>query len=181
MSDAFKVVGRERLLSCFAFTVERRTVSSKDGEFSRDIASHNGAVAVVAQRPDGCIALLRQYRAAFDAEIWEIPAGTLDVAGEEPLSAAKRELLEEVGCSSTEWSALGTFMVSPGWTDQLMHLFLATNVSLMESQPSGPEESAMTIHWKTLDEIRNLIASGESLDYSLSMGLARCFGDLVLA
>ncbi len=176
MSSDFEVVKNETLLSCFAFEVVRKTISHSGNLHHRDIASHRGAVAVVAQRNDGRVALLRQYRAAFDAVIWEIPAGTLDKAGEPALKAAQRELLEEIGCTSNHWSDLGAFMVSPGWTNQVMQLFMARSVSFSEAEPSGPEESAMTVHWLTLQEIRDVLTSGELLDSSLSIGLARSFG-----
>ncbi len=176
MSDEFAVTSYETLLSSFVFEVERRTVVARQESFTRDVVTHNGAVGVVAVTPDGRVGLLRQYRAPFDREVWEIPAGTLDVQGESELLAAKRELLEEVGGRSDDWQQLGSFMVSPGWTNQVMHLFKAENVRVSKAAPEGPEENAMSACWLTLDEIRDLIKSTQPLDFSLSMGMALCFG-----
>ncbi len=180
MSDRFGVVATEPLLSSFVFDVVRNSVSGLGQEFTRDVVVHKGAVGIVAQRADGRVGLLRQYRAAFDAEIWEIPAGTLDVEGEPLLEAAQRELAEELGASARTWLHLGTYMVSPGWTNQVMHLFKATELELFTSAPEGPEETAMSVHWLTLDEIKDLLKSDEPLDYSLSMGLVQSFGAKVL-
>lgn len=179
MSEIFKVVSSEQLLSSFVFDVERRTVAGAETHFERDVVVHNGAVAVIPVRSDGHVGLLKQYRATFDREIWEIPAGTLDVYGESVIDAAQRELLEEIGGVSNQWRALGTYMVSPGWTNQVMHLFEASNVELSASSPSGPEEEAMSVHWLDLAEIQELVTGTEILDYSLSMALLRRFGEQI--
>jgi ADP-ribose pyrophosphatase len=176
VSDLFAVAKVEPLLSSFVFEVERRTVEGQGTSFSRDVVTHKGAVGIVAQTSDGRVGLLRQYRAPFDREIWEIPAGTLDIPGESELIAAQRELLEEVGGSSNHWRKLGSFMVSPGWTNQVMHLYKAEQVTLSQASPEGPEENSMSVHWLTREDIRDLIRSSDSLDYSLSMGLALSFG-----
>ncbi len=100
MSPPFRVVATEPLLASRVFRVERRTVSDGGQTFTRDVVTHQGAVAILAINDRGEIGMLRQYRAPFDAEVLEIPAGTLDVEGEDPLGAAQRELREELGCEA---------------------------------------------------------------------------------
>ncbi len=86
----------------------------------------------------GEIGLIHQYRAPFDRFCWEIPAGTLDVPGEEVLVAAQRELREELGCEADQWTLLGTFMTSPGWSNQLMYIFEARRCTTWRAVPPGP-------------------------------------------
>ena len=176
MSEQFSVISSEKILESFVFSVERRLVEGRDEQFSRDVVTHNGAVGIVALDSAGRVGLLKQYRATFDKEIWEIPAGTLDIPDESHLDAAKRELREELGGVSDDWASLGTFMVSPGWTNQIMHLFKASAVQVEAPSPHGPEESAMSVHWFELDEIRALLGREAVLDFSLTMGLVRAFG-----
>jgi ADP-ribose pyrophosphatase len=109
------------------------TVLDADGrERTRDIIEHPGAVAVVAIQ-DGQVLMVHQYRSPARRVLVEIPAGTLergpDGTLEDPALAAARELGEETGCGAATWRSLGTFYTAPGFSEELMHLYLATDVT----------------------------------------------------
>lgn len=103
------------------------TVELPDGrEATREVVRHPGAVAVLPLTEDGRLIVVEQFRKALDRSIIEIPAGKLE-AGEAPLACAIRELKEETGYSSDEISYLVSFSTSPGFADEIIHLYLAQN------------------------------------------------------
>jgi ADP-ribose pyrophosphatase len=105
------------------------------------------AVAVVPVTPAGDVVLVRQFRPPVRADLTEIPAGLLDVEGEDALTCAGRELLEETGFRHTEIAFLGGAFVSPGFTDEYMHLFWARTESAPVSEPEpGIEVVRMPLH-----------------------------------
>jgi ADP-ribose pyrophosphatase len=89
-----------------------------------DVIRHPGASAIVPLTAQGGVLLIRQFRYAIGADIWEIPAGTLNPA-ESPLACAQRELEEEVGITARQWSPLGAITPVPGYSDEVIHLFVA--------------------------------------------------------
>src|SRR5688500_13057359 len=108
-----------------------------DGEVAeREIVEHASAVAVVPIDPDGHVVLIRHYRHAITETIGEVPAGKLDVDGEAPEEAARRELLEEVGLTAGEMAQLTSFYNSSGWTDEMTTVYLARDV-LPGTTPEG--------------------------------------------
>lgn len=131
-----RVLHRGRYLEFRIDTIERADGSRSE----RDIAGHPGAVAVVAIDPDDQVLLVRQWRTPALKVLLEIPAGTLDVDAttsqtEDPDLAARRELEEETGYRAGSWQLLTSFWSAPGFTSELMHLYLATDLS-----PAHPEE-----------------------------------------
>ena len=176
MSDSFRVVGTKKLLQSRVFGVEQRTVEHDGTTFERDVVSHLGAVAILAINERDEIGMIRQYRTPFDRFCWEVPAGTLDVPGEDALSAAKRELLEELGCEATQWSLLGRFMTSPGWSNQLMTIFEARGLAAAERHPAGPEEAGSTVRWFSRDELRETLRREPAIDNTTVVALGRLFG-----
>jgi ADP-ribose pyrophosphatase len=179
VSDSFRVVGTKKLLQSRVFGVERRTVEHDGTTFERDVVSHLGAVAILAINERDEIGMIRQYRTPFDRFCWEVPAGTLDVPGEDSLSAAKRELLEELGCEATQWSLLGRFMTSPGWSNQLMTIFEARGLAAAERHPAGPEEAGSTVRWFSRDELRETLRREPAIDNTTVVALGRLFGTFV--
>ena len=115
--------------------VEIETWPSGDWEILR----HPGACAVVAVTPGDDVVLVRQFRPAIRRSILEVPAGLLDVEGEAPVDCAVRELVEETGHIATDVRSLGSYLTSPGMTDERFHLFIA-NASPLPSPEHEPEE-----------------------------------------
>lgn len=142
-----------------------RNIRVPDGSsVTRETVVHPGAVGVVALDTDGTVVLERQYRAALDRRLLEIPAGKRDVPGEPPLETARRELIEETGFAAAEWFELGSFFNSPGFTDEHTVLFLATGLSEVGSDVQGPEEEAMELVRMPLVEVWDRVESGELVD-----------------
>ncbi len=113
------------------FRVERR-----DG---RDVVVHGPAVAIVAVDRDGHVTLVRQERVPAGGSVLELPAGGVE-PGESPLEAARRELREETGLHGGEWLEAATFFTTPGYSDERMHLVLATGLEQGEAEPEGSEK-----------------------------------------
>jgi len=130
---------------------------------TRIVVRHPGAVAVVPIGGDHLM-LIRQYRAAVDTELLEIPAGKLDVAGEAPLETARRELEEEMGLRASRFESLGNFYTTPGFSDELMYLYAAYDLAPVAASPVGPEEEAAQIVAVPLAEVPDLIKAGEVRD-----------------
>ncbi|MYG98080.1 MAG: NUDIX hydrolase [Acidimicrobiaceae bacterium] len=137
---------------------------------TRDVVHLRGAVAVVAVDGDDVV-LLRQYRTPVEGELLEIPAGTRDVGGEDPAGTARRELAEEAGLACESLEQLGTFFNSPGFCDELTHVFLATGLSEVPREPDGAEEEWMTIDRVGLDEAIEMIGRGQIRDAKTIIGL----------
>ena len=156
MSSAFEPVGAETKYEGKIFTVREETFRHEDGEEStREIVRHTGAVGVVCH--DGAsLWLVRQPREAVGIpDLLEIPACKLDVEGEEPLEAAKRELAEEIGKAAAEWEHLHTFFTSPGFTDEVCHVYLATGLSDASAEPD--EHERIDIEVRPLAELDAII------------------------
>lgn len=152
------------------------TIEAPDGShFERDLVMSPGAVGVVAvlADPEGGLAvvLVRQYRAALDAELLEIPAGMRDVVGEDPEATARRELIEEAGFAAGRMESLAAFHNSAGMTDALTQVFLATQLTAVEAAPEGPEEQAMTVVQVPLADAVAMIERGELTDAKTVIGV----------
>ena len=130
----------------------------------REVVRHPGAVAVVPLHDDGTVTLLRQYRAALDAEIWEIPAGLRDVAGEPTDETARRELAEEAGLAAGHLEHLVTFHNSPGFSDEAVAIYVATGLSAVPDDRQGAEEEAMAVERLPLADARAMVADGRITD-----------------
>ena len=128
--DASETVWKGKLL---AVTVERW------GDYEREIVEHPGAVAIVSVDTEGEMAFVRQLREATRGPLLEIPAGTRE-PGEDPLATAKRELREECGLTGGEWTRIGGFWTTPGFSREYMRVFLAEGVERGEAAPEADEE-----------------------------------------
>ncbi len=147
------------------------TFVDPDGnEFERDVVHHPGAVVVVPVI-DGDVILVRQYRAAIDAELLELPAGKRDVTDEPVELTAHRELEEEVGMKAGSMVKLAEFYNSPGFCDEHSFLFLATDLTPCATSFQGHEEQHMTIERVPLDRVPDLVASGDLVDGKSIIGL----------
>jgi 8-oxo-dGTP pyrophosphatase MutT (NUDIX family) len=176
VSESFHVVGTTPLLQSHVFGVERRVVEHDGVTFERDVVTHPGAVAMLAINERDEIGLIRQYRTPFDRFCWEIPAGTLDVPGEDTLTAAKRELREELGVEAQQWTLLGTFMTSPGWSNQRMWIYEARVLHDVPRSPAGPEETSSSVHWLSPEELRETLRGEPAIDNTMAVALNRVYG-----
>jgi 8-oxo-dGDP phosphatase len=159
---------------------EFRTVSSRDvhigrvvglrvdevlmpggGTALREVVEHLGAVAVVAVDDDGQVVLIHQYRHPLGHRLWELPAGLLDSPDEVPVEGARRELAEEVGLAASEWSTLVDVAASPGFTDEVVRVFLARGLSVVDRELQGDEEADLVIRRVPLGEAVRMALAGE--------------------
>lgn len=139
----------------------------------REVVHHPGAVAIVPVLPDGDLVLVRQYRHAVERETLELPAGTREL-GEEPLHTAIRELREETGYHAESMTELVRFFVSPGWADEELVVYLASDIVAGQDQPESDEDlSVVTIHPNRVTE---LIHSREIVDSKTIVGLLAWLG-----
>lgn len=170
--DGFEVTGeREIFAGHMLRLVEASVVVPGGSTVSREIVRHPGAVAVVAVDETGDVLLERQYRAALDTNLLEIPAGKLDVVGEPVEVAARRELLEETGFEAAHWTPLVSFYNSPGFADEHSTIFLAEGLNEVGHELQGPEEKAMVVERVPLASVWELITSGELVDAKSIIGL----------
>ena len=166
------MVGEEVIHRGHVISLAVGRFAAPDGEiFERDVVHHPGAVSVVPLHADGTVVLVRQYRAAIDRELLEVPAGKRDVHGEDPAVTAHRELAEEVGLRAGRVEKLAEFYNSPGFCDEHSYVFLALDLEEVTSDAQGPEERHMTIEQIALPEVPALIASGEISDAKTIIGL----------
>ncbi|MGB9859138.1 MAG: NUDIX domain-containing protein [Moorellaceae bacterium] len=162
-------VKSERIYTGKILNLRRDIVLLPDGrEASREVVEHTGAVAIVALEPDGRIYLVRQYRYPIGRVTLEIPAGKLD-AGEDPATCARRELMEEIGLAAGELRLLLTFYSTPGFSDEIMYLFLATGLRPQKSQPD--EDEFLEVVCLPLEEAVEKIRTGEIVDAKSIAGL----------
>jgi 8-oxo-dGTP pyrophosphatase MutT (NUDIX family) len=147
--------------------------NGKTAEF--EIVHHPGGAAVVALDAEQRVCLLRQYRHAIQKWIWELPAGKLD-AGEPPLTTAQRELLEETGANATRWTALGRMITSPGVFTEVVHLYLAQDITLSEA--ATEEHELLEVHWVAFPEALARAAAGDIEDGKTVVGLFRAINQL---
>lgn len=127
----------------------------------REIVHHQGAVAVIPLTDDGRLVAVRQFRKPLEKVIVEIPAGKLE-PGEDPLSCAKRELEEETGYTAAHYEKLSAFYTSPGFADELLHVYVAKGLVKGESRPD--EDEFVDLLELTLEEAHELHQTGEICD-----------------
>jgi ADP-ribose pyrophosphatase len=135
-----------------------------------EVIHHPGGAAVAAVDAEQRICMLRQYRHAAGGYIWELPAGKLD-AGEPPLATAQRELVEEAGQTAGEWRSLGDFISSPGVFNEVVHLFLATN--LQPTASAAGDGEVFEVHWWPLSLARERALNNELRDGKTALGVLR--------
>jgi|SRR5215469_10666874 len=130
----------------------------------REIVRHPGSIVVMALDETSSsprLLLERQYRYAANARLWELPAGRID-PGEDDLTAAKRELLEETGFTAAKWQRALRFYPSPGFLDELMHVFLARNLTKGKARPEDDER--ITVRFFPMKQVVKMVLSGKIID-----------------
>lgn len=148
--------------------VRRDTIDlGEAGEVRREYVDHPGAVGVVALRQVAGrdhLLLIQQYRHPVGAFEWELPAGLLDVAGEQPWLGAARELYEEADLSAARWDVLIDYFGSPGGLSEALRIFLARDLSDVhhdERFARAGEEHGMAVCWVDLDEAHEAVLAGQ--------------------
>lgn len=127
----------------------------------REIVEHPGAVAILPTTEDEKLVLIRQFRKSCEEILWEIPAGKLEKE-EAPLDCARRELKEETGYTAQNWTLLGRFYTSPGFCNELIYIYLATN--LIPGETHLDEDENLEQYLLTPQQINQLLEAGQIKD-----------------
>jgi len=167
-----KLLRRNRLYEGRVFNVIVDDVEYPSGNRSvREVAEHSGGSVALALFPDRRIILVRQHRYPFDEFVWELPAGKLN-PGEDPLHCAQRELEEETGYLAADWRKLTSIYTTPGFCNEVLHLFMAQRLS---ESPSGRKleegEQTLTASIIALDEAIAMIDRQEIKDAKTICGI----------
>ena len=128
--------------------VDKVSLPNKN-EATREVVRHPGAVCVLAITPDNEVILVRQFRYATGEELFEIPAGKLDIVGEEAAAAALRELAEETPYTAQEAILLNSFFTSPGFCDEKIYLYQAKDVRQDSTLSADEDEFVHTVTWSS--------------------------------
>lgn len=139
-----------------------------------EVIHHPGGAAVVAQDRHQRVCLLRQYRHAAGGWLWELPAGKID-AGEDPATTARRELAEEAGLETGKLEPLGRTLTTPGFCDEVIHLFRATD--LRPCQTGHETHEVIEIHWLPVSQALEQVRDGTIYDAKTMLGLLLAFPD----
>lgn len=175
-NGGFRRVGESKVHQGYIWHVAVAQFEAPDGtEFTRDIVRSPGAVGVVPLIHDAdgtpSVVLVKQYRPPYEAFVIEIPAGMRDIEGEDTADVARRELIEEAGLSAGKIDLLGEILPSPGMTNSVTTIYLATECTTVPSDRQGPEEEHMEMLTIPLDEALAMIDRGEIADAKSVAGL----------
>jgi ADP-ribose pyrophosphatase len=169
MSSAETITSTQTVFEGRTVTLKVHDVRLDNGrESKREIVEHRGAVAMVPLTEDGNVLMIEQFRLATGRIMLELPAGTLD-HGESPLSAAERELEEEVGMRAGAMQELGAFFVSPGWCTEKITVYLATD--LVASTQNLDEDEVVAVVALPLEEALSRATNGQIQDAKSITGL----------
>jgi len=169
-----RVISSKTVFRGRVFNVDRDEVIEPGGvQARREIVRHPGSIVVLAVNDgdsgkDPLVLLERQYRYAADARLWELPAGRID-PGESHLAAAKRELLEETGFTASKWQHAIDFYASPGFLDEVMHLYLARGLKRGKAQPEDDER--ISVRFFPLKQTVKMALSGKIIDGKTLAGI----------
>jgi ADP-ribose pyrophosphatase len=163
-----KITQSKETYRCGLFWVTEDEAEDKTGwKISRSVVRHRGSAVMMAVDEKNRVLLVRQYRLPANQFLWELPAGKTD-EGETVQQAAKRELIEETGVRAKKWKKLVSFYPSPGYVEEKMTIFLATDLTQGESAPM--EDERIETKWFTKKEVREMIASNKIVDGKTMIG-----------
>ena len=158
----FELITSENTYTGRAFTVRRDHLLTPSGNTVKyDIIEHIGSVSLVPVDENGQVYFVRQYRHAAGIDLLELPAGTLE-PGEPPEEAARREIREEIGMAAQNMLEIGSFYLAPGYSTELMHVFLATGLTYDPLDPDADEY--LSVEKLPVAEALQLAESGQMQD-----------------
>ena len=163
-----QILASETIFSGRIFQVTVDTIREGDTTYQREIVHHPGSAVIVPVFDDGTIALVRQYRHPAVKYLLEAPAGTLN-RGEVPEQGARRELEEEIGVVAGRLEKLSEFFVSPGFLEEKMWVYLATELTTTESRPEADE--ILNVVRLPFSQALSMISSGEIEDAKTIIGV----------
>ncbi|MEK3934797.1 NUDIX hydrolase [Sporosarcina sp. FSL W7-1349] len=159
-----KTVTGETLYEGKVITLRVEEVELPDGKrTARELIRHPGAVAILAITSEGKLVFVEQYRKALERSLIEIPAGKID-AGEAPEVTAIRELEEETGYGAREFIFIQSFATSPGFADEVIHLYLARDLYPIDNPAAGDEDEFINIMEVSLAEAEEMMTNGSIFD-----------------
>ncbi len=166
---AMRIISSVEVLKTPVFRVENVVAHDTDGfEIRRSVVSHQGSAVILPVDDQGRVLLVRQYRLPAAARLWELAAGRMD-PGEKPLATARRELMEETGIRARHWKRLAKMYPTPGYVSELMHLYLATGLTLGEATPM--EDERIETRWFTREDLEAWVDAGKLEDAKTLTGL----------
>lgn len=170
MSD-FRTLGARTIAEEAFLRLDRATVTTPDGTaIKRVVVAHPGAVAVVPIIDDDVI-MIEQHRVPVGRSLLEIPAGKLDIPGEDRRETAERELEEEIGFSPGRLEHLMDLLTTPGFSDECITIYLATDLAEVPARPSGAEEHHARVIRMPLAEAVDQVRAGVITDAKTVAGL----------
>jgi ADP-ribose pyrophosphatase len=166
------IVDRKTVFSGMVWDVRHDAFELNGETVERDYIVHPGAVAIIALNDSGELLLIEQYRHAQGKIMWEAPAGLMDLANEDPLETAKRELFEETGYEAKTWHVLLDLANTPGGSSEQIRIYFARDLSLHpDGRPTGSaEELDMPVHWIPIPDVLESIRRGAVTNPQLVAG-----------
>lgn len=169
-----KTISSEDIFNGVLLHVLRDNVELENGVKSvREFILHPGAVAVVPVTDDNKIILVEQYRYPIKQKLLEIPAGKFDSPGENPLECAERELKEETGYEAKEYVYLGYIHTTPGFSNEIIHLYLALNLKRGDSNPD--EDEIINVYTEDFNDVMKKCINGEITDAKTIAGILKAY------
>ncbi len=163
-----KIVSSKEVFACSLFRVTENEATDKTGfKIRRFVVRHNGSAVIMPVDAKNRVLLVRQYRLPADKYLWELPAGKID-DGETALQASKRELVEETGLRAKKWKKLAMFYPSPGFLEEAMTIYLATELTVGAAQPM--EDERIETRWFGKKELREMIRTNAIADAKTMIG-----------
>jgi ADP-ribose pyrophosphatase len=167
-----RVTERETVFDGMIWDVVSETFDFAGQKLTRQFVDHPGAVAVLAINDANQVLMIRQYRHPVRQQLWEIPAGLLDIQGEDPLTAAKRELEEETGYRAGSFEQLIDFYTTPGGNNELIRIYLARQIEhIGRPEHLEGEERELFIEWVDFEAALKSVLKSEMKSPSAAVGI----------